>query len=190
MHAKHVAFGTLFGFALARVGATDFDTISGMFHLSNLHLAGVMGVAIGLNALAFAAVRRWRGRTFRGEPIMLAPKPMTRGLVVGSLAFGAGWGLSGTCPGTAIAQIGEGRLAGLITFAGILLGAFLADRGGAEASPCGHIEPAVSDGVGTATSTAVTRRTSSAIPSSMDAERRRRAEEASVPNAGLTRRQL
>lgn len=50
---------------------------------------------------------------------------MTRGLAAGALLFGVGWAVSGTRPGTALAQIGEGRLAGVLTFAGILLGASL-----------------------------------------------------------------
>jgi uncharacterized membrane protein YedE/YeeE len=125
MKDKHIAFGALFGFILSRVGATDYDAISGMFRLTDLHLFGVIGIAILVNALGFAVVRKVRGRALNGEPITLSDKPMTRGLPLGALLFGAGWALSGTCPGTALGQVGEGRLAGMITFAGILLGIFL-----------------------------------------------------------------
>jgi uncharacterized membrane protein YedE/YeeE len=47
---------------------------------------------------------------------------------LGSILFGVGWAASGTCPGTSLAQIGEGRFAGAITFLGILLGSYLAER--------------------------------------------------------------
>ncbi len=130
----YVALGALFGFVLTRAGATDFEVIHAMFRFEDLHLLGVIGVAVVVNAIGFALVRRLRATTRRGEAIDLATKPMTRGLAAGALAFGVGWGLSGTCPGTAIAQIGEGRLQGLVTFAGILLGAWLADRPGAARS--------------------------------------------------------
>lgn len=123
MSTRYVLLGIVFGFLLSRVGATDYDAIAGMFRLSDLHLVGVIGVAIALNAVGFALIRRYRVATRAGEPIALAPKPMTRGVVLGGLLFGAGWALSGTCPGTALAQIGEGKLAALATFAGILLGA-------------------------------------------------------------------
>ena len=46
-------------------------------------------------------------------------------MLAGALLFGVGWALSGTCPGTALAQIGEGRLVGLYTASGILLGTAL-----------------------------------------------------------------
>jgi uncharacterized membrane protein YedE/YeeE len=126
MKDKHVALGALFGFILSRAGATDYDAISGMFRLTDLHLFGVIGTAVVVSALGFAVVRRRHARALTGEPMSLAVKPMTPGLALGALVFGVGWALAGTCPGTALAQIGEGRLAGVFTFVGILLGARLA----------------------------------------------------------------
>jgi uncharacterized membrane protein YedE/YeeE len=128
MQYKHLAFGALFGFILSRAGATDYDAISGMFRLSDLHLFGVIGIAIAVNAVGFAFLRKRPSRALNGEPIALGNKPMTRGLFAGALLFGVGWALSGTCPGTALAQVGEGRLAGWVTFAGILLGALIEQR--------------------------------------------------------------
>ena len=125
MHVKHIALGALFGFILSRAGATDYDAISGMFGLRDFHLFGVMGIAIVVSAAGFSVARRRRARALNGELLLLPKKPMTRGLAAGALLFGVGWGISGTCPGTALAQIGEGRLAGLVTFTGILLGAWL-----------------------------------------------------------------
>jgi uncharacterized membrane protein YedE/YeeE len=125
MQFRHFAFGAVFGFILSRAGATDYDAISGMFRLTDLHLFGVIGIAIVVNAIGFAIVRKRRSTALNGERIALGNKPMTRGLAAGALLFGAGWALSGTCPGTALAQVGEGRIAGLVTFAGILLGALL-----------------------------------------------------------------
>jgi uncharacterized membrane protein YedE/YeeE len=125
MNDKHLAFGALFGFVLSRAGATDYDAILGMFRLSDLHLLGVIGLAVGVSALGIALARRLGAKARNGEPLRLEQKPMTRGLVLGALLFGVGWAVSGTCPGTALAQIGEGRLAGVFTLAGILLGARL-----------------------------------------------------------------
>jgi uncharacterized membrane protein YedE/YeeE len=132
MHTKTIGFGVLFGFVLSRVGATDYDAIRGMFRLTDLQLMGVIGTAIALCAVVFAFVRRHALVSLRGERIALAKKPMVKGLVVGSVLFGVGWAMSGTCPGTALAQIGEGRLAAIVTFAGILLGAYLPSRAKAK----------------------------------------------------------
>ncbi len=132
MTRRMLPFGLAFGFVLSRAGATEYDAIHRMFLLTDLHLVGVIGTAIALSALGFAAIRRWSLRTPSGEPITLVEKPMTSTLVAGALLFGIGWALSGTCPGTALAQIGEGKLAALATFAGILIGA--AKQPGARSS--------------------------------------------------------
>jgi uncharacterized membrane protein YedE/YeeE len=125
--ARTTAFGLLFGFILSRAGATSYDAIAGMFRLTDLHLFGVIGVAIAVNVIGFRLLAR-RGRARGGEALALVRKPWTPGLVTGGLLFGVGWAVSGTCPGTALAQIGEGRLAGLFTFGGILFGAWLQGR--------------------------------------------------------------
>lgn len=115
-----IAFGVAFGFVLSRVGATDYDAITSMFRLRDLHLAKVMMLAIALSSAGFAWLRRHRPLHPSGAPLNQTTKPMTSSLPVGALLFGAGWALSGTCPGTALAQVGEGRLAALATLAGIL----------------------------------------------------------------------
>jgi uncharacterized protein len=133
MSARLVAFGLVFGFILSRVGATDPAAIAGMFELTDLHLMGVIGVAVALNAAGFLILRRRAAHARGGAPLAMATKPMVRGLALGAVLFGVGWALSGTCPGTALAQIGEGKVAGLLTFAGILLGAWLHGRRAATA---------------------------------------------------------
>ena len=61
-------------------------------------------VAVGLVAFSFARQRR---RTFLGDELRL-PRitEIVAPLVVGSLIFGIGWGLSGICPGPGIADVG------------------------------------------------------------------------------------
>lgn len=143
---RFLVFGVLFGFVLSRAGATSYDAIQGMFLLEDLHLMGVMGVAIALSAIGYRLFLSGVIRPRDGKAPNLKPKPMQRGLVAGSMLFGIGWGLSGTCPGTAIAQVGEGTLAGGLTLMGILLGARLqntftawrAQRHTAPAETIGH----------------------------------------------------
>lgn len=127
MMPRILSFGVLFGFVLSRVGATEYDAIFAMFALRDLHLAGVMAVAIAGLALGFGAVRRRSLTSMSGQALTLQPKAMTPGLVLGGLLFGVGWAVSGTCPGTALAQLGEGRLSALATVAGILLSSTLVE---------------------------------------------------------------
>lgn len=129
MRSDHsLLFGAAFGFVLARAGATDPRAIRGMFQLTDPNLLLVIGLAIGLTALLFLGFRRGLLRTRSGAPVALEPKPWRRGILYGAALFGAGWALAGSCPGTALAQIGEGRLGGLATFAGILLGIIAVQR--------------------------------------------------------------
>lgn len=108
-------FGALFGFLLSRARATDYTAIVGMFRLTDLHLMGVMAVAIATAALGLALLRRTSG-------VKLATKPVCAGIFFGGLVFGVGWALCGACPGTALAQLGEGKLYALATIGGILAG--------------------------------------------------------------------
>lgn len=126
MHpARFLVFGTLFGFALSRARATDYDTIGAMFRFTDLHLMFVIGLAIATAALGFWLLRRAGNQTLSGQPIELRKKPWHRGAIWGGLLFGAGWALSGACPGISLAQIGEGKLVALFTVAGILAGTYI-----------------------------------------------------------------
>jgi uncharacterized membrane protein YedE/YeeE len=134
--AIFVAFGALFGFLLSRARATDYDAILGMFLLVDLHLFGVIGVAIASAALGLYLERRTRAHTLFGDPICIEKKPARSGALAGGVVFGVGWALAGACPGTALTQIGEGKLYAFATAAGILAGTWIAKRiAGAASAP-------------------------------------------------------
>lgn len=122
---RFFAFGTLFGFILSRVGATDFDAIANMFLLRDLHLAGVIGIAIAVAAPALYVLRKRGIAGPENCKIRLTQKPRKPGNAVGGMLFGAGWALTGTCPGTALSQLGEGKLMALFTLGGIIAGVAL-----------------------------------------------------------------
>src|SRR6266508_7022335 len=88
-------FGVLFGFVLSRARVTDYDTIAGMFRLTDLHLFGVIGAAIAISALGLWIVRRGGNRTVTGQAVEVRRKPWQSGAIWGGLVFGAGWALSG-----------------------------------------------------------------------------------------------
>ena len=117
--------GVLFGFILSRVGATSYNYIQKMFLLENLHLMGVIGFAVVVGALGIQVIKRTRMKTIDGREIEVQPKPGHRGIIAGGLIFGVGWAFTGSCPGTILSQIGEGKLAALFTFAGMLAGTYL-----------------------------------------------------------------
>ena len=124
MNLLFLLFGAGFGFALSRALATDYDTIIAMFRLANPHLMIVMGTAIVVGAIGLRMVRR-RPQSLLGCEIDLRPKPMHKGVIPGGLLFGAGWALSGGCPGTVLAQIGELKTYAVFTAIGITIGTLL-----------------------------------------------------------------
>lgn len=121
-------FGALFGFVLSRGRVSDYDTIAGMFRLTDLHLFGVIGAAIGTAAIGLWLIRRGGNRTIGGEPVELRRKAWQPGVFAGGLVLGAGWALTGACPGTSLVQVGEGKLVAIFTVAGIALGTYLFGR--------------------------------------------------------------
>ncbi len=95
MNALYLLFGIVFGLLLSRARATDYDTIVNMFLFRDLHLAGVMAVAIAVAAIGLALLRRTGAGPLLGGPMEVAPKPVHRAILPAGLVFGAGWALTG-----------------------------------------------------------------------------------------------
>ncbi|MFP4154358.1 MAG: DUF6691 family protein [Halothiobacillaceae bacterium] len=118
-----LGLGIVFGFVLSRAGATDPQRIAELFLFRDLHLLWVIVSAVVVGAVGIQLIRRLNIRALgSGAPIDLDAKPWTRGLILGSVLFGIGWGLTGICPGTGTTMIGEGKLFVLYSLAGVLVG--------------------------------------------------------------------
>ena len=96
MNALFLIFGLIFGFILSRARATDYNTIINMFRLTDLHLVGVIGVAIAVAGVGLYLLRRSQVPALVGCAIEIPPKPGHRWMLVSGLVFGAGWALTGT----------------------------------------------------------------------------------------------
>jgi uncharacterized membrane protein YedE/YeeE len=122
MFLLYVALGTIFGFALSRSGAADYNYIQGMFLFEEFQLYGIIGTAVLLTAPGLWLLKR-RGRTVLGAPIRVPAKPQHRGNLVGGVLFGVGWSITGMCPGPILVNVGEGKVYALAALAGALVGA-------------------------------------------------------------------
>jgi uncharacterized membrane protein YedE/YeeE len=77
-------------------------------------------ILVGLVAFRFAGKRE---RSLLGEAMRLpTATAIDRRLVLGGLAFGAGWGLGGFCPGPALATLATGSPKALIFTGAMLVG--------------------------------------------------------------------
>ncbi len=109
--------GGLFGAGLLVSGMVDTTKVQGwldVFGDWDPTLAFVMGGAILPMAIAWRVAAR-RRVALLGTPIPPRPEPkLDHNLILGSLLFGAGWGLVGLCPGPALASLTFGGWGGLL----------------------------------------------------------------------------
>lgn len=117
--------GILFGFLLSRAEATRYDRIAGLFSLTDLHLAGVMAVGIVTAGLGLAFLKKNQIKPLCAPRLDFASKDLKPWQFGWGFLFGIGWALSGACPGTAIAALGEGRLMALFIVAGLMAGTWI-----------------------------------------------------------------
>jgi uncharacterized membrane protein YedE/YeeE len=117
--------GLVFGIGLIVAGMTNPAKVLGFLDLAGRwdpSLALVMAGAILVALPAFRVAAR-RRQSLLGEPMRLPTATrIDRRLVLGSLAFGAGWGLAGFCPGPALASLTTGAVQPLIFCAAMLAG--------------------------------------------------------------------
>ena len=117
--------GLLFGFGLILSGMTDPGKVIGFLDLFGTwdpSLAFVMGGAIAVGFFAFRLAKA-RATSFLGGAMRLpTSQDIDRRLIVGSLLFGAGWGLAGFCPGPALVSLGAGQDKAVVFVIAMVLG--------------------------------------------------------------------
>ena len=121
--------GGVFGAGLFTSGMTDTTKVQGwldVFGDWDPTLAFVLGGAILPMIVAWRIAARMK--TSRLGTAFPSPKSdaLTPNLIVGSTMFGAGWGLTGLCPGPAMASLTYGGSGGLIFLAAMVAGMVLA----------------------------------------------------------------
>ena len=104
--------GLVFGIGLIVSGMTNPAKVQGFLDLAGQwdpSLGLVMAGAIAVGLFAFGVAKKRTTAILGG--VMQLPKKSDIDLrfVLGSVVFGAGWGLGGFCPGPALVSLGTGR---------------------------------------------------------------------------------
>jgi uncharacterized membrane protein YedE/YeeE len=120
-----LASGALFGFGLALSTMVSPEVVLAFLRFQDYGLLLVMGGAVGVTLLVYQLAPRVLGRPVLEDKFAIRPSLMDRDTLLGAAIFGVGWGISGVCPGPAIAGLGTGNWDLLVALAGIAAGAYL-----------------------------------------------------------------
>jgi uncharacterized membrane protein YedE/YeeE len=120
--------GLVFGYGLALSGMTNPDKV-----LDFLDVAGdwdpsllfVLGGAVVIFAIAFRFILRRSRPLFAQRFELPSARDIDGPLVVGAVLFGIGWGISGYCPGPAVASLAAPNWETWVFLPAVLVGALL-----------------------------------------------------------------
>ncbi len=117
--------GIFFGFGLAYSGMTKQEIVLSFLQLNDLGLIFVLGAAALVTFVAVNVVPRYLKTPLLGGKFKPRKAAMSKKVIIGAAIFGVGWGISGQCPGSAVASLGTGNLVVLIGLASIFIGAYI-----------------------------------------------------------------
>jgi uncharacterized membrane protein YedE/YeeE len=123
-----LAAGALFGFGLALSTMVRPEVVLDFLLWRDLGLLLVLGGAVAVTFIAYRFVPRLFARPWTGGQFQKHPSEMGARTLGGAALFGVGWGLSGVCPGPAIAGLGTANWPLAVALAGLVLGAYVQGR--------------------------------------------------------------
>jgi uncharacterized membrane protein YedE/YeeE len=125
--ALYPLLGVCFGIILTQSEVVSWFVLQEMFRFQSPRMYEIIASAIAVAGFALALIRRLGARSISGEPIVIPPKTMGRGIryLAGGTIFGLGWALSGACPGPLFALVGNGVTVMIVVIISALAGTWL-----------------------------------------------------------------
>ena len=117
--------GVLFGFGLSLSTMVQPQVVLGFLRFQDMGLTLVMGGAVAVVLVAYKLLPLVMKKPVLAERFQAHASTWNRSTAVGTALFGVGWGLSGVCPGPAIAGLGMGNWDLLWALAGMGTGALV-----------------------------------------------------------------
>ncbi len=126
-----VVIGFIFGLGLIISGMTNPAKVINFLTYGNqwdASLIIVMAVAMLIMMLTWLWVAKKEKPLISGTFNLSDLKKIDARLIIGSVLFGLGWGLSGICPGPGLVQLVSLKMEFLLFFAAVLGGMWLAKK--------------------------------------------------------------
>ena len=123
--------GAVFGIGLYKSGMTDTTKVQGWLDIFgdwDPTLAFVLGGAIIPMTIAWQLTKKFKKPALANLFPKKPEQKISKSLIIGSIMFGGGWGLSGLCPGPAIASLSFGGWQGLLFFFTMALGMIMTPK--------------------------------------------------------------
>jgi hypothetical protein len=112
-------FGLVFGFLLQKGGVGKYNVLIGQLLLQDWTVAKIMLTAIVVGMIGVFTLRHFVKVNLHIKPTRIGAN------IIGGLVFGAGFALTGYCPGTVAAALGQGSWDALFGMAGLIAGSWL-----------------------------------------------------------------
>jgi len=120
-----VLIGIAFGFVLERAGFGRADKLAAQFYLRDMRVFKVMFTAIVTAMLGLVIVSAFGLTNLRDISESIASPTFIWPMLVGGFVLGAGFIISGYCPGTSLVATASGNVDGFFTVGGVVTGTFL-----------------------------------------------------------------
>jgi uncharacterized membrane protein YedE/YeeE len=141
--------GVLFGFGLALSTMVRPEVVLDFLRWRDFGLLLVLGAAVVVAGLGYQLLPRLCKQPLLGGRFGRHVTALDGATIGGAALFGVGWGLSGVCPGPALAGLGVGNWPLLLSVAGLFAGAYVQGRlarGNSPVKPSSVRESASSTG--------------------------------------------
>ena len=120
--------GALFGFGLALSTMIRPEVVLDFLLGRDMGLLLVLGGAVAVTLAAYRVAPRLLRKPLAGDSFLAHPSEMSARTLGGAALFGVGWGLSGVCPGPAMAGLGAGNWPLALALAAMVAGAYVQGR--------------------------------------------------------------
>ncbi len=117
--------GILFGFGLTWSTMIQPEVVLSFLRFQDFGLLLVLGGAVVVTAVVYQLAPRLLRKPLFEPGFGKHPSALNASTLGGAAIFGVGWGLSGVCPGPAIAGLGAGNWPLLLALVGMFAGAWL-----------------------------------------------------------------